>query len=257
MSECWLYDGSFEGLLCALADMYTESVRPLELIPERAFMPRLFDTPRLIRTDAEKAEKLEEVITRKLGERPLRRAVYAHLSRVNRIEEAIISYLMLGLSVGPSVDARLTDDAVATVLKISRQVSGEAHRLSGLIRFSRLSDGLLFAPFGPVYPVLPLLSFHFSRRLPSDRWILWDERHRQGCFHEHGDLHDIELSAQAVQRLSSGGRVDGGSDDDRWEKLWKQYFKDIAIKERKNPKLQQHFMPKRYWRYLVEKKEEE
>jgi len=35
--------------------------------------------------------------------------------------------------------------------------------------------------------------------------------------------------------------------------LWKKYFKSMAIEERKNLKLQQQNMPKKYWKYLVEK----
>ena len=40
------------------------------------------------------------------------------------------------------------------------------------------------------------------------------------------------------------------------QEIWKKYFKHIAIKERKNSKLQKSFMPVRYWKYLVEKEED-
>ncbi len=37
--------------------------------------------------------------------------------------------------------------------------------------------------------------------------------------------------------------------------LWKDYFKNTNIKERKNLKLHIQHVPKRYWRYLTEKME--
>jgi probable DNA metabolism protein len=37
-----------------------------------------------------------------------------------------------------------------------------------------------------------------------------------------------------------------------YQALWKSYFKNIAIGERKNPRLQRQFIPRRYWKNLVE-----
>ena len=39
-----------------------------------------------------------------------------------------------------------------------------------------------------------------------------------------------------------------------YQHLWQVFFKEIAIKERKNLKLQQNFMPKRFWKYHTEKR---
>ncbi|MFW6294603.1 MAG: DUF4130 domain-containing protein, partial [Halanaerobium sp.] len=35
--------------------------------------------------------------------------------------------------------------------------------------------------------------------------------------------------------------------------LWKSFFSAVSIKNRLNPKLQRQFMPKKYWKYLIEK----
>jgi probable DNA metabolism protein len=35
--------------------------------------------------------------------------------------------------------------------------------------------------------------------------------------------------------------------------LWKEYFNNITITERKNPRLQKQYMPVRYWKHLIEK----
>ena len=35
-----------------------------------------------------------------------------------------------------------------------------------------------------------------------------------------------------------------------YQELWKMFFKTISIKERKNPRYQMQFMPKKYWKDL-------
>ena len=36
------------------------------------------------------------------------------------------------------------------------------------------------------------------------------------------------------------------------EELWRVFFQTIAIKERKNLRCQQSFMPKKYWQDMLE-----
>jgi probable DNA metabolism protein len=42
-------------------------------------------------------------------------------------------------------------------------------------------------------------------------------------------------------------------EEEFYQTLWKQYFKSIAIEGRINPRLQMQHMPKKYWKYLIEK----
>ncbi|HEY3388941.1 MAG TPA: DUF4130 domain-containing protein, partial [Prolixibacteraceae bacterium] len=39
-----------------------------------------------------------------------------------------------------------------------------------------------------------------------------------------------------------------------YQTMWKGYCQNIAIRERLNPKLQKQHMPKRYWKFLPEKR---
>ena len=42
-------------------------------------------------------------------------------------------------------------------------------------------------------------------------------------------------------------------DEELFQKLWKEYFKAINIKERNNPKLHRQNLPARFWKHLTEK----
>jgi len=41
--------------------------------------------------------------------------------------------------------------------------------------------------------------------------------------------------------------------EDLYQSLWQTYFNSVNIKARKNMKLHIQHMPKRYWKYLIEK----
>ena len=40
--------------------------------------------------------------------------------------------------------------------------------------------------------------------------------------------------------------------EDYYEDMWKEFYKTIGIKERKNDRCRMNFMPKKYWKYIVE-----
>ena len=39
--------------------------------------------------------------------------------------------------------------------------------------------------------------------------------------------------------------------DNNYEELWKLFYENIGIKERKNEKCRNNFMPKKYWKYIL------
>ena len=44
-------------------------------------------------------------------------------------------------------------------------------------------------------------------------------------------------------------------DEVAYQKLWKDYFDSVNIAARKNKKVHVQHVPRRYWRYLIEKKD--
>ena len=54
--------------------------------------------------------------------------------------------------------------------------------------------------------------------------------------------------------MSNKHDIKYSEDEEYYQKLWQGFFDNIAIKNRNNPGLQRQLMPKRYWKYLIEKK---
>ena len=60
--------------------------------------------------------------------------------------------------------------------------------------------------------------------------------------------------------LASGEDVkiiqDLSAREEEFSKMWQDFYKMVAIKERKNEKCRRNFMPKKYWPYLLEVRDE-
>lgn len=97
----------------------------------------------------------------------------------------------------------------------------------------------------PVTCALPLIAEHFVERFPNQIFIIFDRRRSICVIHFKSDQWIIK---PYDPKLDISIHFDSS-----FELIWQKYFKTLAIPERINPKLQMGNMPKRYWKYLIEK----
>ena len=83
--------------------------------------------------------------------------------------------------------------------------------------------------------------------------MIYDLRRKYGVFY---DLKTIEIVTMDLDiKLLNAKSSQVFSDVEiEYQKLWWEYFDHTNIKERKNTKLHLQHVPKRYWKYLTEKK---
>jgi len=137
------------------------------------------------------------------------------------------------------------DPATGAVLAASYKVSREYHRLIGLLRFSPTPSGIWLARCACDHYQLHALGYHFADRFGSDRWAIVDER-RSLAVLWFGD------SERPFTVIPSGNLYLDALGEDPWEDLWRRYHRAVSIASRENRDLQAQFMPRRYWKYLVE-----
>jgi probable DNA metabolism protein len=106
----------------------------------------------------------------------------------------------------------------------------------------------------PQFNVLPLAIDHFRDRFADQKWLIYDLKRKYGYYY---DLHEVtEVTFPDLENHHITGKLNEAllaEDEKVFQKLWKTYFKAIAIKERINPRLHKHNMPVRYWKHLTEK----
>jgi probable DNA metabolism protein len=243
----FLHDDKTDGVLAAIgralaagpaAEVRPESGEDL-LIAEEG--ERVAGTP-------EEAEALLARIGRDLGEEWVRRVLRLLCSEEPGSARVALRVLALALERGPEVMGFHANPDVRKANAVERRVSGEVHRLKGLLRFRRLATGRLWGPVEPRHNVVAMIAPHFQRRLGAERWLIHDVVRGFGVAGEPGGAAN-PWDSTAIETELRGGL---DPSEAAYQGLWRTYFDAIAIRTRANPRAQRRAMPVRYWRHLVE-----
>ena len=238
----YLYDGSFEGLLCCVYESYYEKELPSMIFSHSETQETLFPVKE-IKTDQISAQKVEHSISHSISNEALRLVRLCYYSKMENREITILNFLRMGYKIGASVTNMLADDTVRTITKTAQNVSGESHYYKEFLRFSDY-NGALVAIIEPKNFVLPMIIAHYSDRFPSEQFLIYDECHKYAIVHQNGE--------SAIIQLENLELPEACEKEEKYRALWKTFYDTIAIEGRINPKLRMNNMPKRYWKHLTE-----
>lgn len=238
----YAYDGSFEGLMSCVFASYERKEIPGMIRPP-GNQQTLFDTAEWIETDVHKADRVYNSIPFKISHQAQELVKLGFLSCAPNKEMLIFHFLRLGFKHGGKVMTMLTDDIVCSLQKAVRHLTSESHKFKGFIRFSVYGE-VLVAVIEPKNFVLPLLSPHFCDRYRSERFMIYDKTHSMALVYQSQKAELIYVEELTLPNLDSA--------EAEYRRLWKQFYKTIAIEGRKNPRCRMTLMPKRYWGQLTE-----
>lgn len=246
----YLYDGSFEGALTGIYQMFYDHVKVGEarLVSMCTYQRDCFTDVTDLETDPLKAEKVTRWLLKEFGEVGFRRAAYAYLSEDELYGTFLFSFLKKMNCLGEKGLDFFADPDINKIYKLYNRVCRESHLLLGLIRFVELDSGILYATFEPTANILTLMTGHFKERLGNQIWVIHDTKRRMAAFYDGGEVYIRPLDRLEDLKLSSSEKA--------YQDMWKTYFKRIAIERRNNPRQQMNMMPKKYWEFLVEKPQE-
>ena len=245
--KVYIYDGSYQGLLTALYQAFKQREVPVKIVAELKFRNDLFYQQEEIITDADQVHFFSQQIKKSISAQALNNIFYAYLSEIEKMELYIFRYLFTGFKVGKKIDEYLTKEYVRQVQDLAYKVKHESHRLKGLIRLQEAADNKYYAAVEPDYKTLVLLAPHFKSRFSTIDWIIHDKRREEAIIFSAAEKEWllIDLEKEFEPELSDKEK--------KVQDLWCAFFSAVSIKNRSNPKVQQQFMPKKYWRYLIEK----
>lgn len=248
------YDGTFEGLLTCIFEGYSRNQFPDEIQPVGKQPENLFAEVVNIDSDSGKATRVWKGIQQKLSAKNKHLLYYAFLSEEKGIEMKILRFARRLFSEERNIETDLGDPDVLDIIQFARKVKKEAMRMMQFVRFQQTKDELYFCGIEPLYDVLPLVIDHFRKRFADQQWLLYDLKRNYGAFYNKKTVEEVVLSSHEINRKT--GQVSENvlnEGDAFYQTLWKSYFKNISIKERKNLRLQRQHMPRRFWKYLTEK----
>ena len=282
----FLYDGSFPGLFCAASEAHgivrSESDKSLKFRSTGAVAFRAgaalvaqttelsFDDEFLVKTDVQKARNLWKRCAEQGGIKALDTCYEAFCSDFDTIDNSVGRILcrILEETSKPFALDNLGDEDELKVIKASGRTLNQAEKLCGLLRFSELKDGSLYATISPDCNILQFLAPHFEARLPRFDFVIHDRKRAKAILHEAGTpariVEGLNFIAAGITNEVDTGKVDTeidtikspqaaySSQELELRQYWQRYFSAIAIQARKDPALQANRMPKKYWADLPE-----
>lgn len=247
------FDGSFDGLLTAVFDSYLRKEEPDLLCTEDAPLPLFYDVLHDVVTDSDKAGRVWKKLRAKLSRSAASAFATAFLTDNEDYPTLALRFARRAVVAVTAIERDFSDPAVLAVLKESRRVNWEAHRLPQFVRFQKAVDGTYFAMIEPMFDVLPMVISHFRDRFGDQKFIIYD-RARDYGFHFDGEgLNRITLTSDGAHMVT--GKLAPelmDADEMLYQQLWRAYVKYTAIAERMNPRKQRQDMPVRFWKYLTE-----
>lgn len=211
--------------------------------------PMLFAEDVVVKTDPAKAVKVMRTLRRRFGEEDYLTVCMALASPEPEKAQAVYRTVARGLDErcarGHLLDG-LADDNVLKTFSLARGVGREIDHLKGFLRFQELENGILYARIGPKGNAVTFLMPHFADRLPAENFVIYDEG--RGIFGVHPAGQQWYLltgeEKEPERRLSE--------QEGRYQELFRHFCRTIAIKERRNLKLQRNMLPLRFQEYMVE-----
>ena len=240
-NKIYLYDGTFSTLMDLITQLLAFKTKPLNICNQNNYLPSLLDE-----TIELKLDNNFDISKIKVTKKILKTIYYVYLSTDEHKELIIYYFLLNGLKYQDKIFTMRNLKCVNSTLKIAKYVSNENHKLKGFLRFQELENHILYAEISPTNNVLELLSIHFKKRLKNEYWIIKDVGRNMYSIYDKKKYYLISGNNMNILEIKNNEQ------EENIKKLWTTFFNTIGIKERRNKRCQMNFMPKKYWKYIIE-----
>ena len=253
MKNILICEASPEGIFSAVYYAYEQKLNPNTTYVQLGEIENyeLFADYTQVKTDYEKAEKVDRTIARRFGEISYSYIWYALYSQDKEKGNAIYHTIARGLAKayqGELVNY-LQDPYVLAVSKMRQNVWCEAHHYMGFVRFRELKNRILYSEIEPKNHILPIIADHFADRFPKENFMIKDKRRNLYIVHEAGK--GVVFHQEEGQGMEVSSEM--YSDEEvRIQNLFKIFHESIAISERENFKLQRQLLPLRFRDNMIE-----
>lgn len=236
----YLIDGSMDGIFTAIFNSYQIKKFPKALYTNNVQLEISSEFIE-IQTNEEKAERVFNKLKTLLYGDELDKIYIALRSSDDAKYTIIFNYLKTTIDKNRCVSKMFSNADIFRFDNLVNRVLLEVHRFKGFIRFEKLENDIYYAKYFPDNDITSLILPHFVKRYKNMPFIIHDLNHNVISAHNNGKTKTIY---KTLPPLKSG---------DEFKKLFKTYYDSVFIKERKNHRLMNNYMPRRYQKYMPEK----
>lgn len=246
-NKIYLYNDNFLSLLALIVVLIRKKIVPKN-IKTYDYEYGLFDEieePIL----PEKEETVNYII-KNIGYNNFNVIFKLYLSVTEDKELIIFYYCLYSLKYKETTRFMRNNKWINEALKQSSYVSRENHKFKGFTRFKKMNNGIYYAEINPTNNIIFLLSKHFRDRLKDEYWIIKDVNRKLYSLY---DKKNFIIVSEEEFKMNDFNLSD---DEDKFLNLWKEFYDTVGIVARKNDRCRMNFMPKKYWKYIVEVSDE-
>lgn len=242
--KIFIVENGINGLLSALFISFYEKIIPDVVEDVSLYQPRLDAINIKITTNIPNAERVKKALFKYGGD-----DIIAHLrvclsSCDNHALTYAFNYGYLTLKMRKDISEFLSEKSVSDFSYTVQKVLHERHILTGMLRFEESSSGVLYSKYAPDNDVTSILAPHFLKRLGHTPFIIHDVKRGKIAI-SNGKSIKIDFTDLSPTFTPS-------ENEEQMKSLWRKYYTKINIEERKNPRQQDGYFPRRYRKYCFE-----
>lgn len=244
-------EDSLESVFTAIYQVYEEKRAQEDTLLSLSDEPILFAEDRQVIPCAEKVLRVMNTLKRRFGEENYLSLCMALATEDGEKAQAVYRTVADGLKRGcrpGHLFDNLANDWVHKAFSLARGAEREIQHLKGFVRFEELENGVLYSRIGPKNNALTFLMPHFADRLPIENFMIYDEKRRFFGLHPAGKQWYLLRGEEA----EDSPEFSLSEEEKKYRELFRGFCRTIAIKERRNLKLQKSMLPLRYQEYMVE-----
>lgn len=249
----YIIDGTYAGYLTGIFECFERKERDAAPVLATDGAVDLFGNGRTVISDPAKARRALAGLEKKLGKEKAARFFCNFLSEDRAAWQAGYRVAQQVFTAGAAVLENFGDRDVLYFSQTLKKVSRERHRMKAFVRFAKSADGLYVATIEPDFNVLPLVVPFFRNRYADQQWLIYDAKRNYGMHYDGQAVTEVQLDNAADEAQAQTLSIALDERNEQFERLWKRYFKSTNIEARRNLKLHLQHVPKRYWKYLIEK----
>ena len=237
-----LYDGTFEGFLSLVYEVYYEKLKPIKIYKTLP-CEMIFEEILKINTSKDNAIKVLTAIKTKFPKELIQRILNIFMCDSKEFEMALLEYIIIGFKDFKQL-YNINNSCVFYLNSLEKELFRLVHKMYAFIRFEELEDGTLYGKIESKFNVVYFLGKHFLKRFNNQNFIIHDLDRKLAFVKIQNDY--------SIKEVAFFDEPNYSKSEEKFQKLWKSFFSKVTIKERINPKLQKQMVPLLYRTYMSE-----
>ena len=237
-----VYDGSFEGFLSLVYEVYYKKLKPTKIyktIPNEIIFEEILE----IQTSEENSTKVLKAIKTKFPKPIVEKILNIFMCDSRAFEVALLEFIIIGFKDTKQL-FNINNSSVFYLSNLEKELFKNVHKMYAFVRFEELDDDTLYAKLECKFNVVYFLAKHFLKRFNNQNFIIHDINRKIAFIKTKDDY--------SIQEVAFFDEPNYSTNEEKFQKLWKRFFKGVTIEERINPKLQQQLIPLIYRTYMSE-----